>query len=93
MQYKDYFKNLSDLKTRELFWQLLHHKCLYYEYGESGTILSDQAYDKLEKEWEALSGMEAPVGFNRNDKLGKSIYCIGPIKIKKYLLDPTIETL
>ncbi len=37
----------------DLSWELLEHKCRYYMF--SNPIINDYAYDKLEKEYEALA--------------------------------------
>jgi len=80
-----YIEVLYSLERHEdimLFFELLHHKCLYYEYPDTGAVLSDRDYDILEKGWECCTGKECVVGFDKNDQMGKSLYSYGPEAVK-----------
>jgi hypothetical protein len=80
---------MGSVNLDKLWWQLLHHKCLYYVYPDSGTVLSDNDYDRLESFWEKKTGKEMVVGFPTTlaeaGCVGATIIRIGPQAIKEYL--------
>jgi hypothetical protein len=77
--------NKQELNT--LWFELIHHKCLYYLYGEYGTVVSDQEYDRLEKLYETGSGQEMYVGFRKDGIIERPLVAGGP----KFAKEKTLE--
>ena len=70
-EYGKRFLEEANPLARNMFWELLHPKALYYTLATS--VISDMEYDLFEKEYEKLSGLDNVVGFNVYDPIARNI--------------------
>lgn len=74
---------LSDRDIKDIGWELLIHKYLYYVIND--PILDDTEYDILEKMWERATGKEMPVDFPYEKPSCEMIMNHGPILAKQVI--------
>ena len=79
----------TNIEARRLFWEILHHKALYYVLSD--PVISDMDFDLLEKEYEKLSGKESVVDFDIYDPISKIILRLTPKAIKNVATQEMLE--
>ena len=79
-RYAERLASETNIEARRLFWEILHHKALYYVL--SSPVISDMDFDILEKEYEKLSGKESVVYFDVYDPISRIILRLGVKDLK-----------